>query len=159
MAGGEYRKRDGRDHKHDSCPSGGFREYGCGRASTEGGLAPHASEGGGNVSTLPALQQHHNDQEQTNDDVNDGNQDNHVVLNPRVRRSRKSTRNCAGIGNIVTLYVAYNLGEAWCGRGDLNPHAFRRHPLKMVCLPISPLPHTRPDAASITGSKQKRRGN
>ncbi len=29
----------------------------------------------------------------------------------------------------------------WCGRGDLNPHAFRRHPLKMVCLPISPLPH------------------
>jgi hypothetical protein len=28
----------------------------------------------------------------------------------------------------------------WCGRGDLNPHAFRRHPLKMVCLPIPPLP-------------------
>jgi hypothetical protein len=23
----------------------------------------------------------------------------------------------------------------------LNPHASRRHPLKMVCLPISPLPH------------------
>jgi hypothetical protein len=22
----------------------------------------------------------------------------------------------------------------------LNPHAFRRHPLKMVCLPIPPLP-------------------
>jgi hypothetical protein len=22
----------------------------------------------------------------------------------------------------------------------LNPHASRRHPLKMVCLPISPLP-------------------
>ena len=34
------------------------------------------------------------------------------------------------------------LGEinAWCGRGDLNPHAFRRHPLKMVCLPVPPLP-------------------
>ena len=28
----------------------------------------------------------------------------------------------------------------WCGRGDLNPHAFRRHPLKMVCLPVPPLP-------------------
>src|ERR1017187_3774072 len=26
-------------------------------------------------------------------------------------------------------------------RGDLNPHAFRRHPLKMVCLPVPPLPH------------------
>ena len=23
----------------------------------------------------------------------------------------------------------------------MNPYAFRRHPLKMVCLPISPLPH------------------
>src|SRR5215469_18434236 len=29
---------------------------------------------------------------------------------------------------------------SWCGRGDLNPHAFRRHPLKMVCLPVPPLP-------------------
>ena len=34
-------------------------------------------------------------------------------------------------------YTALN----WCGRGDLNPHAFRRHPLKMVCLPVPPLPH------------------
>jgi hypothetical protein len=31
--------------------------------------------------------------------------------------------------------------DLWCGRGDLNPHASRRHPLKMVCLPIPPLPH------------------
>src|SRR6201982_738193 len=31
--------------------------------------------------------------------------------------------------------------NTWCGRGDLNPHAFRRHPLKMVCLPVPPLPH------------------
>ena len=23
----------------------------------------------------------------------------------------------------------------------MNPHAFRRHPLKMVCLPVPPLPH------------------
>ncbi len=30
--------------------------------------------------------------------------------------------------------------SCWCGRGDLNPHAFRRHPLKMVCLPVPPLP-------------------
>src|ERR1700687_119260 len=35
----------------------------------------------------------------------------------------------------------------WCGRGDLIPHAFRRHPLKMVCLPVPPLPHF--EAASI----------
>ena len=45
----------------------------------------------------------------------------------------------------------------WCGRGDLNPHAFRRHPLKMVCLPISPLPHSRMQPA-LRLSKQKRRG-
>src|SRR5437660_7119170 len=30
--------------------------------------------------------------------------------------------------------------QKWCGRRDLNPHAFRRHPLKMVCLPVPPLP-------------------
>jgi hypothetical protein len=37
----------------------------------------------------------------------------------------------------------------WCGRGDLNPHAFRRHPLKMVCLPVPPLPHeTKPSPAT-----------
>ncbi len=28
----------------------------------------------------------------------------------------------------------------WCGRGDSNPQALRRHPLKMVCLPVPPLP-------------------
>ncbi len=28
----------------------------------------------------------------------------------------------------------------WCGRGDSNPHALRRHPLKMVRLPVPPLP-------------------
>src|SRR5882757_4200653 len=34
----------------------------------------------------------------------------------------------------------YRGSNNWCGRGDLNPHALRRHPLKMVCLPIPPLP-------------------
>ena len=31
--------------------------------------------------------------------------------------------------------------NGWCGRGDSNPHALRRHPLKMVRLPVPPLPH------------------
>ena len=69
-------------------PGGGFRQHGCSRASTEGSLAAHAAKGGGDVGTLPALQQHHDDQEQTNNDVNHGEQDNHVVLNPRIRRPR-----------------------------------------------------------------------
>ena len=142
MTRGEHGKRNRRHHEMIAAQVVALREHGRGRASTEGSLAAHAAKGGGNVGALSALQQHHNDQEQTNNNVNNGDQDNHVVLNPRIRRSREFTRNYAGIGNIVTLYVAYNLGEAWCGRGDLNPHAFRRHPLKMVCLPISPLPHT-----------------
>src|ERR1700681_2694189 len=37
--------------------------------------------------------------------------------------------------------IPWRLTKSWCGRGDLNPHAFRRHPLKMVCLPVPPLPH------------------
>lgn len=28
-----------------------------------------------------------------------------------------------------------------CPGADSNRHAFRRHPLKMVCLPVPPLPH------------------
>ena len=35
----------------------------------------------------------------------------------------------------------------WCGRGDSNPHALRRHPLKMVRLPVPPLP---PGVRTIT---------
>src|SRR2546425_1429743 len=31
--------------------------------------------------------------------------------------------------------------KSWCGRRDSNPHALRRHPLKMVRLPVPPLPH------------------
>src|SRR5712692_6104803 len=34
-----------------------------------------------------------------------------------------------------------NRRKSWCGRWDSNPHALRRHPLKMVRLPVPPLPH------------------
>ena len=37
---------------------------------------------------------------------------------------------------VLGLIIGWN----WCGRRDLNPHGLRRHPLKMVCLPIPPLP-------------------
>jgi len=42
--------------------------------------------------------------------------------------------------NYVNNRDENNHVSLWCGRGDLNPHALRRHPLKMVCLPIPPLP-------------------
>src|SRR5438034_2687109 len=49
--------------------------------------------------------------------------------------------------------------ESWCGRGDLNPHAFRRHPLKMVCLPIPPLPQLANSLDSITWLRCRLRGH
>src|SRR5271170_4179003 len=49
------------------------------------------------------------------------------------------------VGPHVTLpggpQEQFSADYLWCGRGDLNPHASRRHPLKVVCLPIPPLPH------------------
>ncbi len=42
---------------------------------------------------------------------------------------------------LIAAAEALKLKRIWCGRRDLNPHAVKRHPLKMVCLPISPLPH------------------
>src|SRR5260370_297237 len=68
------------------------------------------------VTALRALQKHDDNQKKTNKYVYDQNQNSkHSFLN---------------------LYSEI----LWCGRGDLNPHAFRRHPLKMVCLPVPPLP-------------------
>src|SRR3954467_1552180 len=68
---------------------------------------------------------------------------------------------------MAKLWIAQGGIDLWCGRGDLNPHAFRRHPLKMVCLPIPPLPHAlgatrtqdrRPAATSCTGAGALLRG-
>src|SRR6476660_2679852 len=39
------------------------------------------------------------------------------------------------------LFSFLTFTSYWCGRGDSNPHALRRHPLKMVRLPVPPLPH------------------
>ena len=48
--------------------------------------------------------------------------------------NQKETNN--DVNNSIRIIML----SLWCGRGDLNPHALRRHPLKMVCLPIPPLP-------------------
>src|SRR5438093_6628135 len=45
---------------------------------------------------------------------------------------------CAPIGSAAALgFFSIQMQE--CRRRDSNPHASRRHPLKMVCLPIPPL--------------------
>ena len=38
------------------------------------------------------------------------------------------------------IYRSVGLFNKECGRWDSNPHALRRHPLKMVRLPVPPLP-------------------
>ena len=45
------------------------------------------------------------------------------------------------LGSLHSLGTRFPNRKAWCGRGDSNPHALRRHPLKMVRLPVPPLPH------------------
>ena len=55
------------------------------------------------------------------------------------RTGSEAGRKEAQVG-IVTCRLSNLNTLKWCGRGDLNPHALRRHPLKMVCLPIPPLP-------------------
>jgi hypothetical protein len=113
---------DGGDDEDHGQPGGGFGEHVGGGAGTERGLRTLSTEGGGQIGALALLQQDDKDQRQADDDVDAGKKDDHgVSLEPRS----------------VPLRGGKKL---WCGRGDLNPHAFRRHPLKMVCLPISPLP-------------------
>jgi len=52
----------------------------CGRAAgSKRGLTALTAEGSGNVSCLTALQQHNHNQKQTDDDVNDGDKNDHGI--------------------------------------------------------------------------------
>jgi hypothetical protein len=71
----------------------------------------------------------------------------HCFLNHlKTKKISRSVRSNPKISRRMPLYglitgcVGFVSPLDWCGRGDLNPHAFRRHPLKMVCLPVPPLP-------------------
>jgi hypothetical protein len=70
----EYRQRDRGQHKDNRRPGGRFAENRGRSARTERRLTPHAAERSRDIGALTALQQHNNNQEQTNDDVNDGDQ-------------------------------------------------------------------------------------
>src|ERR1700760_2490173 len=105
-------KPDRREHENNRGPGGHLGQQICRAAGTEGGLRPLPAKSTGQVSTLTLLQEDDSNQDETNNYVESPKYPNHASFN-------------------------LNL---WCGRGDLNPHASRRHPLKMVCLPISPLP-------------------
>ncbi len=98
-ARGKYRQRDRGEHEDDGRPRGGLGEHRRGRAASESGLAAHSAESGSNIAALAALQQHDDDEEGTDDDVNDGDQRNHVALNLSLGGSAFS-RPAPAIGNL-----------------------------------------------------------
>src|SRR5208337_3384342 len=83
-----HRKSDGRKHEDDRGPGCGLGQHGGGGARAKSGLAAHAAKGRGNVGALATLQQNYGDEKRTNDDMNNGNQNDHVALNSRFRRLR-----------------------------------------------------------------------
>ena len=61
-----------------------------------------------------------------------------VVARHLTQRSTKKAEEIAS--DVLQARLLQPKLDKWCGRRDLNPHGLRRHPLKMVCLPIPPLP-------------------
>lgn len=68
--GGVYRQRDGGQHERHRRPGRRFGESSCGAPRPECGLAALSTESRRNVSALPALQQHDQNDEEADDDVN-----------------------------------------------------------------------------------------
>src|SRR5229473_1912702 len=69
VAIGKNAERDRGNHEYDGCPGGDFGKYSGGAARAEGGLAAHAAEGAGDVSTLTALQKHDRDENSADNHV------------------------------------------------------------------------------------------
>jgi hypothetical protein len=110
---GKAYRSDHEDYSAPGCSAG--EQVGRG-AGSKGGLRALAAEGSGEIGALALLEKNDGDHEETNDYVDNDKQINHAV---------------AFLSGILD-----KLRDIWCGRGDLNPHASRRHPLKMVCLPF-----------------------
>ena len=113
----QNRKSNRRKHKEDGGPGGHFGQQVGCATRPERRLRALATEGAGEVCALTLLEKYNANQDEANNNVNRTHKPDHENLN------------------------------RWCGRGDLNPHASRRHPLKMVCLPISPLPRSEANPA------------
>ena len=123
-------KRDGGNHKDNSSPDCCLGEYVGSRPRAECSLRTLAAKGACQICAAALLEQDHDDQEEGDNDVNGNDKINHEMA-------------FGGDSGHTAAAQLWGFREKiiWCGRGDLNPHASRRHPLKMVCLPISPLPH------------------
>ena len=74
----QYGKRDGGDGEHHGCPCGCFGKQVRGSARAEGGLRALAAKCSGEIRTLAGLQQDNADEYETNEDVNYGQECNHL---------------------------------------------------------------------------------
>ena len=70
---------DGGHHKEDGSPGGKAGEHVGGAARTEGGLRSLATEGASEIGALALLQQDNRDEKERDDDVNDGQEDDHAT--------------------------------------------------------------------------------
>ena len=80
LAGDEDEESDRGAHEDDRRPGGELGEQVGGAARAKGGLRTLAAEGSGEVGALALLQKDHANQEEANDDVDDGEKDDHSSL-------------------------------------------------------------------------------
>ena len=126
----QHRQRHGSNRKQDGCPRRHLCEQVGGSTWSKGGLRTLPAECASQVGTLTGLQQDNSDQNETNNNVQDGEKRDHCI------HFRYEKTYCARTRRTATSRKTIFTKNHWCGRGDLNPHASRRHPLKMVCLPF-----------------------
>lgn len=79
MFADQDKERDGGDHEDDGSPGGKAGEHVSGPAWTKGGLRSLTAEGAGKIGALTLLQKDNRDEEKRDDDVNDGQEDDHAT--------------------------------------------------------------------------------
>jgi hypothetical protein len=97
----ENREGDRGHHENNCGPGRRLGEHSGSGAGSKGGLAAHATEGSSDIATLAALQQHNDDEEGTDNDVDSGDQRNHVTF--------KSLSWRGALAAVESLNVAGNL--------------------------------------------------
>src|SRR5581483_418539 len=78
MPGRGHRKRDRRNHKNHRRRRSYLRKRARSTAWPEGGLAAHAAKRGRDIARAAALQQHHNDDKEANNDVDESDKCDHA---------------------------------------------------------------------------------
>lgn len=79
IPGSQQRERNGGDHKDDRAPGGNPGKKRSSASRTKCSLASHTAESGGNISTLPVLQEYNDNQNHAYQNVNRSEENNHAV--------------------------------------------------------------------------------